>query len=222
MKRIILIYLLALIGTSTAFAWGREGHEGEIKPPDALATWTDLIFRKDIGEKWHVGGFVEYCTVDRHDGKGMVNDEIILRPIVGYNPLDWLRFQLQMDFLYSYTGGMYLRYLPDVTLHWKAGDFRFAFRNRLQLSHKLSTGQLSPVMRTRLKVDYLVPDSPVSIHAAAEPYWLNSVTKARYLAGVDVQVHKNVCLTADYIRYANYSITSPHSNVISFALYVRI
>lgn len=216
MKRLFVTILLVCLAMSA------KAQEGEIKPHDALATWTDLIYRKDIGKKWHVGGFVEYCTIDRFDGKGMVNDEVILRPIVGYNPLDWLRFQMQMDFLYSFSGGFYLRYLPDVTLHWKAGDFRFAFRNRLQLSHKVSTGQLSPVMRSRLKVDYIVPDSPVSLHIAAEPYWLKSITKARYLAGVDWQVHKSLCITADYIRYANYSPTSPHSNVISLALYVRM
>ena len=131
MKCLFVTILLACLAMSA------KAQEGEIKPHDALATWTDLIYRKDIGKKWHVGGFVEYCTIDRFDGKGMVNDEVILRPIVGYNPLDWLRFQMQMDFLYSFSGGFYLRYLPDVTLHWKAGDFRFAFRNRLQLSHKV-------------------------------------------------------------------------------------
>lgn len=216
MKRCFLILLLLSL-CIPAIAQDTESE----KPDDAFAIWTDYVVRKDIG-KWHVGGFVEYCTIDRHDGKGMVNDEVIIRPIVGYNPCKWLRFQMQMDFLYSYTGGMYFRYLPDVTLHWKSGDFRFALRNRLQLSHKLSTGHLSPVMRTRLKVDYQVPDLPVSIHAAAEPYWLTSITKARYLAGADIQVHKYICLTADYIRYDNYSPTSPNSNVVSLALYVRI
>lgn len=214
MKRALFILLMACLSISM------KAQEVDMKPPTAFATWTDLIFRKDLGN-WHVGGFVEYCTIDKFDGKETVNDEIIIRPIVGYNPLNWLRFQFQVDVLYSFFGGLYLRYLPDVTFHWKAADFRFSYRTRLQLSHKIADGTLKPVIRSRLKAEYLVPKSPVSIHVAAEPYWLTSISKARYYAGVDVQVHKNVSITADYIRYANYSATSAHSDVLSTALYIR-
>ena len=198
-----------------------KAQEADLKPPTSFATWTDIIFRKDIG-KWHVGGLIEYCTIDKFNGKGLVNDEIIIRPIVGYNPLNWLRFQFQIDFLYSYFSGFYLRYLPDISFHWKAADFRFSIRNRLQLSHHVSTGVLKPVIRSRFKVDYLIPKSPVSLHVAAEPYWLKSISKARYYAGVDVQVHEYVTLSADYIRYDNYAATSAHSNVLYLALYVRL
>lgn len=76
-------------------------------------------------------------------------------------------------------------------------------------------------MRNRLKVEYLIPNSPASLHVAAEPYWLESITKARYYAGMGFQVHKNVSITAEYIRYEYYTQTTDQ-NVVSFALYVRI
>ena len=46
------------------------------KPDDAFATWTDIVVRKDLGN-WHVGGLVEYCTIDH--GKGLTNNEFVFR-----------------------------------------------------------------------------------------------------------------------------------------------
>lgn len=213
MKRLFFIFLFPFLTLSAS------ARETEVKPDDAFATWTDIIVRKDLG-KWHVGGLVEYCTIDK--GAGMTNNEVVLRPIVGYNPLPWLRFQYQMDFLYSFYTGFYLRYIPDVTLHWKASDFRFAFRTRVQFSHKVDAGTVSTAFRNRLKVEYLIPDSPVSLHMAAEPYWLTSFIKTRYYIGADFKVHRNLTLSADYIRYQHYAPATPHQNVVFLTCYVRL
>ena len=68
------------------------------KPNDSFATWTDVVVRKVFG-KWHVGGLIEYCTINK--GAGLKHNEFTVRPIVGYNPLSWLRFQFQIDFSVS-------------------------------------------------------------------------------------------------------------------------
>lgn len=193
--------------------------EAEIKPDDAFATWTDIIVRKDLGN-WHVGGLVEYCTIDK--GAGMKNNEVLLRPVVGYNPLTWLRLQFQVDFLYSFYTGFYLRYIPDVTFHWKASDFRFSFRTRAQFSHKVAAGTVSAAIRNRFKVDYVIPESPVTVHMAVEPYWLTSFIKTRYILGADFKVHKNLILSADYVRYQHYAPASPHQNVAYLTCYIRL
>ena len=119
MERRLLILLVFLLPVSL----NAQELEQE-KPKDAFATWADFIVRKDIGN-WHVGGLVEYCAIDK--GNGMTNNEFVFRPVVGYNPLSWLRLQFQVDFLYSFYTGFYLRYIPDLTFHWKASDFRFSF-----------------------------------------------------------------------------------------------
>jgi hypothetical protein len=189
------------------------------KPDDAFATWTDIVVRKDLGN-WHVGGLVEYCTIDH--GKGLTNNEFVFRPIVGYNPLTWLRFQFQVDFLYSFYSGFYMRYIPDMTFHWKASDFRFSFRNRAQFSHHVETGKVSAAIRNRFKVDYLIPDSPVGVHVAAEPYWLDRFIKTRYYTGLDFKINKQLSLTADYVRYQHYDVGKPHQDVVYMTLYVRL
>lgn len=214
MKRLSLIFLFMLL----LFPLTAGGTEVD-KPEDAFATWTDIIVRKDF-DKWHVGGLLEYCTID--NGQGMTNNEFVLRPIVGYNPLPWLRFQFQVDFLYSFYTGFYFRYIPDMTFHWKASDFRFSFRNRVQFSHHVKTGKVSAAIRNRFKVDYLIPDSPVSVHVAAEPYWLDRFIKTRYYTGLDFKINKQLSLTADYVRYQHYDVGKPHQDVVYLTLYVRL
>lgn len=214
MERRLLILLVFLLPVSL----NAQELEQE-KPKDAFATWVDLIIRKDIGN-WHVGGLVEYCTIDK--GNGMTNNEFVFRPVVGYNPLSWLRLQFQVDFLYSFYTGFYLRYIPDLTFHWKASDFRFSFRNRFQFSHHTESGKLSYAFRNRLKAEYLIPQTPVSLHLAAEPYWFDRFIKTRYYLGADFKINRLLTLTADYIRYQHYDITKPHQNVIFMTLYVRL
>lgn len=214
MKRILISIVIMCLPVG---AFAQELMEE--KPADAFATWLDIIIRKDLG-KWHVGGLLEYCTINT--GQGLTHNEILLRPVVGYNPLPWLRLQGQMDILHSFYTGLYLRYLADVSFHWKAGDFRFALRNRGQFTHKISTGKVSPVIRSRFKIDYLIPESPVSVHIAVEPYWLTSFVKTRYYLGADFKVHKNLSVSADYVRYQHYSPTSPHQNVVYVTLYARL
>ena len=214
MKRIFFIHVFLL----SLFPLIATGTDVE-KPADAFATWTDIIVRKDL-DKWHIGGLVEYCTIDK--GQGMTHNEVVLRPVVGYNPLSWLRFQFQVDFLYSFYTGFYLRYIPDMTFHWKASDFRFSFRNRIQFSHHVKTGKVSPAVRNRFKVDYLIPDSPVSVHLAAEPYWYDRFIKTRYYSGVDFKINKQLSLTADYVRYQHYDAGKPHQDVVYLTLYIRL
>lgn len=213
MKRFLAALALLLI------SFVLRAQDASEKPDDALALWGDVIVRKNF-DKWHVGGLLEYCAIDT--GQGMVHNEMIVRPIVGYNPLKWLRLQMQVDFLYSCFDGFFLRYLPDVSFHLKASDFSFSFRNRLQLTHQVSTGKITPVIRTRAKVDYNITDSPVSVHIAAEPYWLKDFVKTRYYLGADFKISEMLTITADYIRYRHYRPGTPDQNVAYLILYVTL
>lgn len=214
MKRIFPLFLLFL---SLSLANAQE--IGADKPADAFVTWTELIVRKDFSN-WHFGGVAQYCTIG--GGQGQKSNEALLRPVVGYNPLPWLRLQFQVDFLYTFYAGFYLRYIPDLTFHWKASDFRFSLRNRIQLSHHIKSGKFSPIVRSRFKTDYLIPQSPVSLHIAAEPYWFDRFIKTRYYVGADFKINGNLSVTTDYVRYQHYDIDKPHQNVVSLALYVRL
>jgi len=211
----LLLILCSLLTALPSFAQDLDVE----KPDDAFAIWTDYVIRKDIGN-WHVGGVFEYAVIDK--GQGMKNNELLLRPVVGYNPLSWLRFQFQVDFIYSFYTGFTFRYLPDVIFAWKAADFKFAFRTRLNLSHHIATGKFSPTIRNRLKIDYTIPETPLGLHISAEPYWLDRFVKTRYIAGADFKINKNLTLTTDYMRYQYYDIGKPHQNILYLTLYIKL
>lgn len=215
MKRLLFIFLVLFLSVP-AMAQEIESE----KPDDAFAIWTDFVVRKDIG-KWHVGGVFEYASIDQ--GEGMKHNELMLRPVVGYNPLSWLRFQMQVDFIYSFFTGWTFRYLPDVIFAWKAtDDLKFAFRTRLNLSHRIATGKLTPAVRTRLKMDYSIPKTPVGLHVSAEPYWWDRFIKTRYIVGADFKINKHFTLTTDFMRYQHYDINKAHQNVLYLTLNVRL
>ena len=218
MKKIVFICMFLL----SVFSM-RAGEVDVEKPADAFATWTDIIIRKDYNN-WHIGGLIEYCTINK--GQGLKSNEFTLRPIVGYNPLPWLRLQFQVDFLHSLYGDtqFYIRYIPDVTFHWSASDFRFSVRNRIQMSQNITKHKYSSTaVRNRFKVDYLVPKAPVTVHLAAEPYWWSDgFIKTRYYLGADFKLNKQLSLTADYIRYQHYRPGTPDQNVVVLALNIRL
>ena len=59
MKKLIVISSILFLCLSTS-----AQELMEEKPADAFATWTDIIVRKDF-DKWHVGGLLEYCTINK-------------------------------------------------------------------------------------------------------------------------------------------------------------
>ena len=215
MKRCFLILLLLSL-CIPAIAQEIEPQKLE----DAFAIWTDYVVRKDIG-RWHVGGVLEYASIDQ--GEGMKHNELMLRPVVGYDPLPWLRMQMQVDFIYSFFSGWTFRYLPDVTFAWKAtDDLKFAFRTRMNLSHRIATGKFSPAVRNRLKMDYSIPKTPVGLHVSAEPYWWDRFIKTRYIIGADFKINKHLTLTADFMRYQHYDVNAAHQNVLYLTANIRL
>ena len=78
------------------------------------------------------------------------------------------------------------------------------------------------MMRTRAKVDYHIPKSPVSLHLAAEPYWLTDFVKTRYYLGADFKISDTLTLTADYIRYQHYRPGALDQNVAYLILTINL
>ena len=134
---------------------------------DALCLWTTVAFDKSFG-KWSVGLMSEYRH-KIHEGASKT-DQYFARPRVAYKALPWLTLRYQMDFA-STSSGFNLRFIPEVTASHKVGDFSFTLRQRFMTTWKVKQGTNSTVLRSRAKVDYSIPQTPLSVHFAVEPYW---------------------------------------------------
>ena len=178
---------------------------------DALCTWTTMSFDKSFGNegKWSAGLMTEYRH-KIHEGVSKT-DQFFARPRVSYKVLPWMKLQYQMDFA-STSSGFNIRFIPEITVSHKAGDFSFAFRQRAMTTWKVEKGTNSTILRSRAKVDYHVPQTPVSVHLAVEPYWcefsknsFNLFQKIRWDAGFDIKVVDGLVLRPEYVCQAYYN-----------------
>ena len=144
-------------------------------------------------------------------GKGNITindksiDQYFARPRVSYSALKWLKVGYQVD-LATTSSGFNLRFMPEITLSKKVGDFSFAFRQRVLTTWKVEQGTNSTVLRSRGKIDYRIPETPVSIHFAVEPYWAEFkqdsfawLQKVRWYAGFDIKIIDGLTLRPEYL-----------------------
>ena len=67
-------------------------------------------------------------------------------------------------------------------------------------------------LRSRGKVDYRIPDTPLSVHFAIEPYWcefsrdaFNMLQKIRWYAGFDIELTDEISIRPEYICHAYHN-----------------
>ena len=224
-NKILFTVAAFLLATVSVFSQDRE---------DALCTWTTISVDQSFGRdnKWTAGLMTEYRH-KIHEGVS-ATDQFFARPRIAYKVQPWLTLRYQMDFA-STTSGFNLRFIPEVTFSHKVGDFSFAFRQRAMTTWKVEKGTNSTVLRSRAKVDYRIPQTPLSVHFALEPYWCDFskdsfklFQKARWYAGFDLKLNKSITIRPEYVcqAYHNhkgmYDRRTYDDHVIYFTVAVKL
>ena len=212
MKRLFLLLVTGLLACS---AMAQE---------DALGMWTTVTFDKSFG-KWSAGLMSEYRH-KIHDGVSKT-DQYFVRPRISYKVLPWLTLRYQMDFAYS-SSGFNLRFIPEVTMSRKVGNFSFSLRQRVMTTWKVEQGSNSTLLRTRAKVDYHIQQTPLTVLVAAEPYWCNFskdsfawFQKCRWHAGLNIKLLDNLTLAPQYI-YQAYHERSYGDHIIYMTFLIKL
>ena len=183
---------------------------------DAFVIWNCVRMDKSLGKdkKWNVGLMTEYRH-KFHEGVSKT-DIYFVRPSVSYKVLPWLKLQYQMDFA-STSSGFNWYFLPEVSLSHKVGDFTLAFRQRAQTSWKVKAGTNSTVLRSRAKVEYRIPDTPLGFHLSTEPYWCEFskdsfawFQKLRTHVGISIKLTDNLTFIPDYGWMAYFNHNGKH------------
>ena len=204
---IILAALMLIIPALTMSAQEQD---------DAFVIWNCVRMDKSLGKdkKWNVGLMTEYRH-KFHEGVSKT-DIYFVRPSVSYKVLPWLKLQYQMDFT-STSSGFNWYFLPEVSLSHKAGDFTLAFRQRAQTSWKVKAGTNSTVLRSRAKVEYRIPDTPLGFHLSTEPYWCDFskdsfawFQKLRTHVGISIKLTDNLTFIPDYGWMAYFNHNGKH------------
>ena len=183
---------------------------------DAFVIWNCVRMDKSLGKdkKWNVGLMTEYRH-KFHEGVSKT-DIYFVRPSVSYKVLPWLKLQYQMDFA-STSSGFNWYFLPEVSLSHKVGDFTLAFRQRAQTSWKVKAGTNYTVLRSRAKVEYRIPDTPLGFHLSTEPYWCEFskdsfawFQKLRTHVGISIKLTDNLTFIPDYGWMAYFNHNGKH------------
>lgn len=197
--------------------------------------WSTVTVKKSLGadNRWTVGVMSEYRH-QMHEGVSNVS-QYFVRPSVAYKALPWLNLQYQMDFAATHSSGFNWRFIPEVTISHKLGDFTLAFRQRAMTAWKVAAGTNSTVLRSRAKVDYRIPQTPLSVHFAVEPYWCNFskdsfawFQKCRWYAGFNIKLTDNLTFVPQYVcqayhnHQARYDRRTYDDHVIYLTLTVKL
>lgn len=206
----------------------------DVLPDDALSIWSTMALKKSFGKdgRWEAGVMQEYRH-KFHEGVSQ-KDQWFMRPSVSYKVNSWLKLQYQLD-LASTSSGFNLRFLPEITFSHKVGDFSFAYRQRAQTTWKVEVGTNSTVLRSRVKVDYSIPDTPLKVNFALEPYWCDFskdsfswFQKNRWYAGFDIKLTESLTFSPQYNCQAyhnhkgKYARRTYDDHVIYFTLTVKL
>jgi hypothetical protein len=180
---------------------------------DAFVVWNCVKMDKSLGKekKWNVGIMTEYRH-KMHEGVSKM-DKYFVRPHVSYKVLPWLKLQYQMDFAATSSGFNWC-FLPEVSMTHKVGDFTLAFRQRALTTWRVKVRTNSTVLRSRAKIEYRIPKTPLGVHVSTEPYWCDFAKdsfewfqKLRTHAGVSFKIADDLTLTTEYgwMAYFNHN-----------------
>ena len=198
----IVACLCLVLSTLSAAAQDRE---------DTFMIWSTTTIHKSFGQdkKWNVGILSEYRH-QFHEGESKTS-QYFFRPNASYKVLPWLSLKYQMDFAFT-SSGFRMRFIPEVTFSKKIGEFTLAFRQRAMTTWKVAEGTNSTVLRSRAKVEYRIPETPMSVHFAAEPYWCDFskesfawLQKVRWYAGFNIKLTDGLTLIPQYVCQAYHN-----------------
>jgi len=142
------------------------------------------------------------------------------RTTLGVKILPWLKFDVAYDFMRE-PSWITHRAVADLTASLKEGGLKVSIRERYIHDWTPETGGSGNVLRSRLKVQYAIPNTKLSPYLAAEVFtWGDQWKKTRHYVACDYRLSKVVELETYYLYYAFNGVPAEHVLGIGFNLYI--
>jgi hypothetical protein len=142
------------------------------------------------------------------------------RTTLGVKVLPWLKADVAYDFLQEpsfYTH----RAVADLTATLNQGPLKVSVRERYIHTWTPETSEQGNVLRSRLKVQYSIPDTRISPYLAVEVFtWGDSWKKTRHYVACNYDITKWMQLEAYYLYYAFNGMPSEHVLGIGMNFYI--
>lgn len=125
-----------------------------------------------------------------------------LRTMFGYKITDWLKADVAYDYMQE-PDYVTHRALVDLQGTLKQGNLKVSIRERYIHSWSPEIHEQSDVLRSRLKVQYAIPDTKFSPYVAAEVFtWGTEWKKTRHYVACNYDITDYMQLEWYYLYYA--------------------
>ena len=132
------------------------------------------------------------------------------RTTLGVKILPWLKADVAYDYLQEPSFHTH-KALFDLTGTLKQGNLKVAVRERYVHSWTPALGTQGNVLRSRLKVQYAIPETRWSPYLAVEVFtWGDEWKKTRHYVACNYVISDKVQLEAYYLYYAFNGIPAEH------------
>lgn len=138
---------------------------------------------------------------------------------VGYKFNSWLKADVAYDFMQE-PGYITHRAVADLIGTLKQGDLTVSVRERYIHSWSPKVDEQGRVVRSRLKVQYAIPDTRFNPYLAVEVFTWNVWKKTRYYLGTTYNINKNFAIEGYYLYYTFAGKPSEH--VLGIGLNIEI
>ena len=132
------------------------------------------------------------------------------RTTLGVKVLPWLKADVAYDYLQGPSYHTH-KLLLDLTGTLKQGPLKVSVRERYIHSWTPATGGEGNVLRSRLKVQYAIPETRWSPYLAVEVFtWGDQWKKTRHYVACNYDISRKVQLEAYYLYYAFNGVPAEH------------
>ena len=142
------------------------------------------------------------------------------RTTLGVKLLPWLKADLAYDFLQEPSYHTH-KLLLDLTGTLKQGNLKVAVRERYVHSWTPALGTEGNLLRSRLKVQYAIPESRFSPYLAVEVFtWGDTWKRTRHYVALDYDITSWMQFEAYYLYYAHNGLPAQHIMGIGVNFYL--
>lgn len=190
LRSLHIAWVLALLLIPALSARGQEQED------KTLCGWEFVELNHDFGKSPFFGSF--YFEHDNYHYRRF--DNWYTRTIVGVKILPWLKAGVGYDFV---RGADYLTHnaMLDVIGTLKQGNLTVSIRERLVHSWTPALGTQGNILRSRLKVQYAIPDTRWSPYLAMEMFSWDGWKRVRNYVACNYNINEKVQLEGYYIYY---------------------
>lgn len=155
------------------------------------------------------------------------NECLFVRPVVGCKLTPWLKGEMAYEFRRKSSSDLVQKGLVSLTGTLRSGNVSLSLRERYQMEFTKKDGETdygpgSSTLRSRLTVEYSIPNSILSPYLSAEAFIWKTWEKTRFCAGTQFSVTERSTFDLFYMCTVLDSHTAACQHALGICYYLKL